>query len=81
MRPEMKRYNQGFGKFGPMEQCEDGEWVRFEDADAELEIQEEVCYERFLNEYLAELRATDYMIIAYMFGAIAVIEFILLVFR
>lgn len=77
----MKRYNQGFGKFGPMEQCEDGEWVRFEDADAELEIQEEVCYERFLNEYLAELRATDYMIIAYMFGAIAVIEFILLVFR
>lgn len=77
----MKRYNQGFGKFGPMEQCEDGEWVRFEDADAELEIQEEVCYERFINEYSAELRATDYMIIAYMFGAIAVIEFILLVFR
>lgn len=77
----MKRYNQGFGKFGPMEQCEDGEWVRFEDADAELEIQEEVCYERFVNEYLAELRATDYMIIAYMFGAIALIEFILLVFR
>ncbi len=27
----MKRYTQGFKKFGPMEQCNDGEWVRFED--------------------------------------------------
>jgi len=26
----MKRYNQGFGKFGPMEQCKDGEWIRYE---------------------------------------------------
>jgi len=28
----MKRYNQGFGKFGPMEQCKDGEWVKYWDA-------------------------------------------------
>jgi hypothetical protein len=27
----MKRYNQGFGKFGPMEQTDKGEWVRYEE--------------------------------------------------
>lgn len=27
----MKRYNQGFGKFGPMEQSNDGKWVPYED--------------------------------------------------
>ncbi|CAB4127280.1 hypothetical protein UFOVP84_108 [uncultured Caudovirales phage] len=27
----MKRYNQGFGKFGPMEQSNDGKWVLYED--------------------------------------------------
>jgi len=27
----MKRYNQGFLKFGPMEQCDTGEWARVED--------------------------------------------------
>ena len=26
----MKRYNQGFLKFGPMEQCDDGEWIKYE---------------------------------------------------
>jgi len=33
----MERYNQGFGKFGPMEQCKDGEWVRYEDAEKEFD--------------------------------------------
>jgi len=27
----MKRYNQGFYKFGAMEQCDTGEWARVED--------------------------------------------------
>ncbi len=27
----MLRYNQGFKKFGPMEQCSDGEWIKFKD--------------------------------------------------
>lgn len=27
----MFRYNQGFLKFGPMEQCNDGEWIKYED--------------------------------------------------
>jgi hypothetical protein len=39
----MKRYNQGFGKFGPMEQCNDGEWVRYEDVKSIIKkLQEEV---------------------------------------
>jgi hypothetical protein len=27
----MDRYNQGFKYFGPMEQCKDGEWVKYDD--------------------------------------------------
>ena len=30
----MKRYNQGFGKFGPMEQSNDGQWVTYQDYEA-----------------------------------------------
>ena len=33
----MKRYNQGFGKFGPMEQCDDGKWVKYEDYEQEID--------------------------------------------
>ena len=33
----MKRYNQGFGKFGPMEQCDDGTWVKYEDYEQEID--------------------------------------------
>ncbi len=29
----MKRYNQGFLKFGPMEECDTGEWIKAVDAD------------------------------------------------
>jgi hypothetical protein len=32
----MKRYNQGFLKFGPMEQCDTGEWVKHSDIDSYL---------------------------------------------
>jgi hypothetical protein len=35
----MKRYNQGFGKFGPMEQCNDGEWVKYDDAARAIDAQ------------------------------------------
>lgn len=28
---DVKRYNQGFGSFGPMEQCNGGKWVKYED--------------------------------------------------
>jgi hypothetical protein len=27
------RYNQGFGKFGPMEQCTEGKWCKSEQVD------------------------------------------------
>lgn len=27
----MNRYNQGFWKFGPMEQCKDGIWAKYAD--------------------------------------------------
>jgi hypothetical protein len=32
----MKRYNQGFGFFGPMEQASDGKWCLYEDWNALL---------------------------------------------
>lgn len=40
----VKAYNQGFYKFGPMEQCADGEWVRWVEVEpflraAELRVQ------------------------------------------
>lgn len=36
---ELQRFNQGFLKFGPMEQCSDGEWVRYEDVQKLIEYQ------------------------------------------
>ena len=33
----MKRYNQGFLKFGPMEECDAGEWTRHSDIDSYLD--------------------------------------------
>ena len=27
----MERYNQGFYKFGPMEQVKDGQWIKYQD--------------------------------------------------
>lgn len=38
----MNRYNQGFGKFGPMEQTWNGKWVKHEDV---------VVLEQLLKEY------------------------------
>mgnify|MGYP001809754482 CR=1 FL=1 len=56
----MNRYNQGFGGFGPMEQCNDGKWVKFDDAQkdiqelkgeiSQLEISRDEWYERALSE-------------------------------
>jgi len=43
----MKRYNQGFYKFGPMEQCSDGEWAKYEDLIKEMD--------EFKNEWCDEL--------------------------
>lgn len=33
----MKRYNQGFFKFGPMEECDTGVWVRHSEIDSCLD--------------------------------------------
>ena len=33
----MKQYNQGFLKFGPMEECDTGEWVRRSDIEGYLD--------------------------------------------
>ena len=33
----MKRYNQGFLKFVPMEECDIGEWVKHSDIDSYLD--------------------------------------------
>jgi len=43
----MKRYNQGFYKFGPMEQCKDGEWAKYEDLEKE--------FDEFKNEWYDEI--------------------------
>lgn len=34
----MNRYNQGFGKFGPMEQCKDGLWIKYKDHVLKLKL-------------------------------------------
>lgn len=36
---EIKRYNLGFMKFGPLEQCKDGELIKFEDHKAVMKEQ------------------------------------------
>ena len=47
----MKRYNQGFGGFGPMEQCDDGKWVKYEDYDKEID-----AYTEDLSKFYEESR-------------------------
>ena len=47
----MKRYNQGFGGFGPMEQCDDGKWVKYEDYDKEID-----AYSEDLSKFYEESR-------------------------
>lgn len=53
----VKCYNQGFGKFGPMEQCTDGEWVRWKDVEpflhaAELRVMTSMEYEKNVQDHL-----------------------------
>ena len=33
----MKRYNQGFHKFGAMEECNTGEWIKADEVDSYLD--------------------------------------------
>ena len=47
----MKRYNQGFGGFGPMEHCDDGKWVKYEDYDKEID-----AYSEDLSKFYEESR-------------------------
>ena len=60
-------YNQGFGKFGPMEQCDTGEWVKWDDIEpflrtAELRVQTAMETEKELSadidyqKYLIDLQ-------------------------
>lgn len=64
----MQRYNQGFLKFGPMEQCSEGEWVKYNDV---AEIQAGLYSARMrtadleaLTAYLdRELRTSQYVIL------------------
>ena len=37
----MLRYNQGFKRLGPMEQCSDGEWVRWDDVKSRIKDRDE----------------------------------------
>ena len=55
---DFERFNQGFGKFGPMEQCNDGEWVRFEHAALVLKG-ERRSFERRLQESNNTIRRLD----------------------
>lgn len=32
----INRYRQGFYKFGPMEQCNDGDWVKYDDFEEKI---------------------------------------------
>ena len=53
----MKRYDQGFGKFGPMEQCDKGEWVRYEEVRDNLNKISELysdLHRNLLNEWSEE---------------------------
>ena len=47
----MNRYNQGFGGFGPMEQSNDGKWVKYEDYDKEID-----AYAEDLSKFYEESR-------------------------
>ena len=47
----MKRYNQGFGGFGIMEQCDDGKWVKYEEYEQEID-----AYTEDLSKFYEESR-------------------------
>lgn len=53
----VNRYNPGFGSFGPMEQCNTGEWVRWKDVEpilhaAELRVLPSMEYEANVQDHL-----------------------------
>ena len=71
----MRRYNQGFGKVGPMEQCSDGEWVKYEDAMAASNINEAKLFYQLCNEQRDEraqhTRLIDHLAIR-IFASVAI---------
>ena len=46
----IKRYTQGFGYFGPMEQSDDGKWVKYEDYEDRVDSLTRQCNELY-NSY------------------------------
>ena len=75
----MKRYNQGFGKLGPMEQADnDGEWVKHDDV---VEITDAFDdYIEVLNNDRINwmMKAFDYQIISYSLGITSFVLFCIL---
>ncbi len=47
----IQRYNQGFGKFGPMEKCNSGEWCKYNDAMEENESIQSTLWKLFDKEF------------------------------
>ena len=81
----MKRYNQGFVKFGPMEQCDDGEWVKYEDV-VDLCAEQQYYNREDANNLLVEItelraKTIDLAVFAYCLGFIAIIEFGIILFK
>jgi hypothetical protein len=46
----MLRYNQGFKRLGPMEQCSDGEWVRWDDVKSHIQVRDQ-SWQQIIDSY------------------------------
>lgn len=72
----MKRYNQGFGKFGPMERADnDGEWIHLDDVCEYGQAWKDCCDQFMEQSYKQKLAKLFWQQMAYGF---AIIDFILL---
>ena len=76
----MDRFNQGFGGFGPMEQCADGKWVKYEEAEKTIDDlmelislkDEYICLAQDDEEYLKEAYDENrFRLIVFCFLALA----------
>ena len=54
----MNRYTQGFRKFGWMEQCNDGEWVKYEDHTQEL-VRARIEMQKILDDRVSSYRESN----------------------
>ena len=54
----MNRYTQGFRKFVWMEQCKDGEWVKYEDHTQEL-VRERIEMQKILDDSVSLYRESN----------------------